>query len=641
MTDGKGTPRLSADSTAAGEAGPAVKFPAALAAARQLIVKGDKSGALTKLKPLLESSEPDPARLTQLAEALAAAGAADLAELAATRAVETQPSIWRAAVVLAGLLRSRGEGRASSDVLRTALEKTSPSLVELRVEWDRAQRAGKFDEAAELLDAAYSKFPDDLEVQYKLIYALHKDGQIERAVQRIDDFSGKNPENPAFLTLSAYILFQRKEYDKAAQAFQTLVRIEPGTQKHAQSLVAVLAASERYEEALEAIQQLLAREGDSEDLLFQAASLARKCGRNTEAEVLLVRAANLHPDHSIALVILSDLLSNMDRPGDALEAISRAAKLEPRNARLENMRLALLRKVESDESGLPPVAAGVRLRPLPLSRDHDYLVASAEGRARFRLLQSLAIQLRVIWVLTQREIRMRQTQSSIGIVFSLLEPAVHIMAVWVVMSMFKVGHPPLGNHWFFFYATGVIPFLVASHLASKGLQGQLGMRNLFNVPIIRPIDTVIAAALAELILTGMIGVIIFGILYYFDIFHGTSNFASVAGAFLMMWLLGIALMMINIALSSALPLWPKIWMILYRVLYFGSGIFNLAQLMPEYLRNFMIWNPFLIGIEWFRNGFYDRYDPPWLDRGYMATVIFVLFMMGIVAIQSFDRSRAD
>jgi capsular polysaccharide transport system permease protein len=80
---------------------------------------------------------------------------------------------------------------------------------------------------------------------------------------------------------------------------------------------------------------------------------------------------------------------------------------------------------------------------------------------------------------------------------------------------------------------------------------------------------------------------------------------------------------------------------LLRALYMLSGIFHLAQIMPSYLRDIMVWNPFLIGIEWFRNGFYDRYDPPWLDRSYMATVIFLLFMAGLVAMQTFNRSQEE
>ena len=67
--------------------------------------------------------------------------------------------------------------------------------------------------------------------------------------------------------------------------------------------------------------------------------------------------------------------------------------------------------------------------------------------------------------------------------------------------------------------------------------------------------------------------------------------------------------------------------LLTRPLFFVSGIFFTIDTLPGKLRDVLIWNPILHGVEWMRYGYYvnfrgDSFDPSYiLAWGLGATVI--------------------
>ena len=68
---------------------------------------------------------------------------------------------------------------------------------------------------------------------------------------------------------------------------------------------------------------------------------------------------------------------------------------------------------------------------------------------------------------------------------------------------------------------------------------------------------------------------------------------------------------------------------LTRVLYFISGIFYVPAMMPEWARDALAWNPLLHAIDWFRAGFFDNYQPHWLDRSYLVTLAILSLLGGL------------
>ncbi len=74
--------------------------------------------------------------------------------------------------------------------------------------------------------------------------------------------------------------------------------------------------------------------------------------------------------------------------------------------------------------------------------------------------------------------------------------------------------------------------------------------------------------------------------------------------------------------------WEKTYAQLTRLLYFVSGIFYVPGMMPDWVRDILAWNPLLHAIDWFRAGFFEVYQPHWLDRSYVAVVAIASLLAG-------------
>jgi capsular polysaccharide transport system permease protein len=75
--------------------------------------------------------------------------------------------------------------------------------------------------------------------------------------------------------------------------------------------------------------------------------------------------------------------------------------------------------------------------------------------------------------------------------------------------------------------------------------------------------------------------------------------------------------------------WDKVYGQLTRILYFVSGIFYVPAMMPDWARDTLAWNPLLHAIDWFRAGFFQGYQPHWLDRSYLVGLAIVALLAGL------------
>jgi capsular polysaccharide transport system permease protein len=64
-------------------------------------------------------------------------------------------------------------------------------------------------------------------------------------------------------------------------------------------------------------------------------------------------------------------------------------------------------------------------------------------------------------------------------------------------------------------------------------------------------------------------------------------------------------------------------------LYFCSGIFYVPGMMPDWVRDILVWNPILHAVDWFRSSFFAEYEPHWLDRSYLAIVAVLSLVVGL------------
>jgi capsular polysaccharide transport system permease protein len=208
----------------------------------------------------------------------------------------------------------------------------------------------------------------------------------------------------------------------------------------------------------------------------------------------------------------------------------------------------------------------------------------------------------------------------------------------VIFSIFNRGRPPLGEDWFFFYATGVIPFLMWSHVTSNGFHGLISNAMVLQIPAISRLDVLLASALVDLIVGVAMGVVMFWAFWLAGKGPAPRDPLAAVQAIAMLWTFAFGISVINATVETVNGSWLKIWPSIIRLQYFTAGIFYVPQEMPYWLRDVLVLNPLLQGLEWFRTAFFDQYAPPWLDRGYATIVTLVIVMFGF-ALEAALRRR--
>jgi capsular polysaccharide transport system permease protein len=236
-------------------------------------------------------------------------------------------------------------------------------------------------------------------------------------------------------------------------------------------------------------------------------------------------------------------------------------------------------------------------------------------------------RLRVIFALIVRDMNGKFGRSVGGYLWAIAEPLGGIMLLAVAFSL-ALRTPPIGTSFLFFYATGVIPFTLYSHIASGTAGAVRSNRGLLNYSVVTPLDAVLAEAILEFLTLSVVATVLFtGIILVDDV---AINFEPlrVVRAFAMATCLGLGVGTLNSVLFGFFPTWRNIWGVLNRPLYLISGVFFTFDSAPPAMQEFLWYNPISQIIGEMRAGFYGAYRADYVSDLYVFGIALSLFVVG-------------
>jgi capsular polysaccharide transport system permease protein len=245
--------------------------------------------------------------------------------------------------------------------------------------------------------------------------------------------------------------------------------------------------------------------------------------------------------------------------------------------------------------------------------------------------------LRTVAALILREIGSRNGRVQGGYIWSFLEPIGGILAMTLLFSLF-LQTPPLGTSFSFFYATGMVPFLIFTNINNTLSSALNQNRQLLTYPRV----TIIDALLARLILNSLTqlsisALTLIGILLVVD--TGTTFMpGKIVLAHVLAIGLGTGWGILNCLLISALPVWKSIWSILTRPLLLLSGVIFMYHMVPLPFRDWVWYNPLIQVVGLMRGGFYPNYDASYVSVGY---VVFMSLLPGVIGLLFLRRYYRD
>ena len=587
----------------------------------------------------------------RLSEALLHRGSRDHAAECARVAFELRPAHEEIANLCAWVFSNSGHHEDAA----AAYER----LLEIHPRWAEGHRhasgsfaaAGQLDRAILHAGRASELDPDSFEFAVHAAGLFETAGRYEDAVDYLMRAAVIAPGRSTVLRQMSGLKFALEETEDAVALALRALSLAPGDRQNGLHAGELLLRTGRFDEAAGIIAGTLeAHPRDEVALrLLSAAQMLR--GRIADALEAIDRALSIAPDIAEYHLHRANLLYRLGRLDEAAEAFGRAAALDPSNPDAKRSQLTVY--FDSGRFTDALAVGGELIRAAPENEDYaqamlqvlhrrfetldgDYVVLSdrasrpqREPRPPPGFFERLRAQGRVIHALIIRETRTRFGDSKLGYGWALLEPIAHILMLSLVFAVLMRGRPPIGEEFFIFYYTGIIPYHMFVHTSSSMTYAIASNGSLLQLPLVGTFDVLMARGLLELLTDTLVAVVLLAGFGALGLGVLPQDFAGVSTSLLVVWLLGCGCGFLNAVINAFAKSWDKIWAQLTRLLYFCSGIFYVPGMMPEWIRDILAWNPLLHAIDWFRSSFFREYEPHWLDRSYLLAFAVVTLLAGL------------
>src|SRR6202023_3580376 len=408
--------------------------------------------------------------------------------------------------------------------------------------------------------------------------------------------------------------------DAVALALRAL-SLAPGDRQNALHAGELLLRTGRFDEAADIIAGMIEVHPRDEVALrlLSAAQMLR--GRIADALDAIDRALSIVPEIAEYHLHRANLLYRLGRLDEAAEAFGRAAALDPSNPDAKRSQLTVY--FDSGRFTEALAVGGGLIRAAPekeeysqamlqvLNRrfetlDGDFVVLNERASRPHReprtppgFYERLRTQGRGVHALVIRETPTRVGDSKLGYGWALLEPIAHILMLSLVFAVLMRGRPPIGEEFFIFYYTGIIPYHLFVHTSTSMTYAITSNLSLLQLPLVSPFDVLIARGLLELMTDTLVAVILLAGFGAVGLGVLPRDLPALSASIIAVWLFGCGLGFVNAVLNAFFKSWDKIWAQLTRILYFCSGIFYVPGMMPDWVRDILVWNPILHAVDWF------------------------------------------
>ena len=250
---------------------------------------------------------------------------------------------------------------------------------------------------------------------------------------------------------------------------------------------------------------------------------------------------------------------------------------------------------------------------------------------------AIRTQARVVSALILRELRTRFGREQLGYIWAVLEPSIYVAVFGLIFTL--AGRPaPAGMPTVVFLITGIVPFLLFRNTMTRSISAILSNRPLLTFPMVTPLDLVVGRAILES--ATMFLVFIVMVLGAMAIGQQVriENALLVLAALICIAMMGFG---VGAFLGSFAIMFPSIERLLpsfiIRPLFFTSGLFFTASMVPEEFRHIVLLNPLLHGSELIRSGFFFEFESEHGQWSYILPWTVVDVFLGLVAQRALKR----
>jgi capsular polysaccharide transport system permease protein len=212
----------------------------------------------------------------------------------------------------------------------------------------------------------------------------------------------------------------------------------------------------------------------------------------------------------------------------------------------------------------------------------------------------------------------------LGIIKRLLEPAIMTMAT-IALSWLISRHPPYGDSILLWSSTGVAPIFLFVHV-SKYIVRSPATKGAFIIDF----DHCLVTAMLEFLFVtlGIAG--FFAILYFTQTTEALPiNFAQAVRAWFTVAAMAFGVGLICRTLSRLFRVFHMMYPAMNRLLLHMSGAYFLVDDLPPELRGWLVLNPLVPAVTWFRLGFFPQFPTHMFSLSYLMSWAVIACVIGI------------
>lgn len=246
---------------------------------------------------------------------------------------------------------------------------------------------------------------------------------------------------------------------------------------------------------------------------------------------------------------------------------------------------------------------------------------------------SLAIVKAVQFALILREMRSKVGAKRFGLFWLLAEPMVHIAVMMTLITLRRFGFTNTGSGIDFpvFLMSGMVPFFMMRNIALKGMEAVKANMALFAYKQIKPFDTILARAIIEVILYSCVYAILSFILGFWFAYnvaiHQPLEWLLVLCVGMLM---SFSLALLYCMLGDIVPESKMIIRMIYLPVYLLSGVLFPIWILPSYIMDWLLWNPYLHLIDLLRLAMFEHYPEHYgVNMAYPLKVTLALLLVSL------------
>ena len=242
---------------------------------------------------------------------------------------------------------------------------------------------------------------------------------------------------------------------------------------------------------------------------------------------------------------------------------------------------------------------------------------------------ALQIMRDTVHALLMRELKTRFGSSKLGYFWALAEPALQAGVMAIMFSL--IGRSSLsGVAVALFVISGIMPFKAFSKTLTQLSSGISANKALFAYRQVSPIDPILTRLMIELATFFIVYIVLLGVMAWLGFDVWPQDLLALMAASLLLIILGFG---IALCMSSALLYWQdatKMLAMIMTPMFFISGIFFCATMIPAKYWFLFTWNPIFHAIELSRDAFFVSYTTPVGSWGYLAFVSLSFVTLGLM-----------